>query len=179
MADGTCLMTKRSRRAALGALAFLALGALVLHGCDDPPPAPGLEKVVMGGAVFWLEPALDEPTRIKGLGGRTSIEAERGMLFVFPVSMPLEFVMRDCVIDIDIAFLDDAGRIVQAHTMKVEEPKREGESANGYEARLKRYASRFPARFAVEVAAGTLDKLGVKAGDIVTLDVEGLKRRVK
>ena len=157
-------------------VAFAALFAAV--GCDQPPPRPNTERVVIKGTTFWLDGALDEPTRIKGLGGRESLPDDGGMIFVFPAPVPLEFVMRDCKFDIDIAFIDDAGRVVAMHTMKVE-PRREGESDMDYEMRLKRYPSRFPVRFAVEVMGGTFEKLGLKPQDVIELDAAGLKRRAK
>lgn len=168
----------RARGAALG-LAVLLAGLGVAAGCTEQPPQPGLERVVIKGSRFWLEPALDDPTRIKGLGGRASIAPEGGMVFVFPKPQLLEFVMRDCTIDIDIAFLDDAGRVTAVHEMKAETPRQPGESDISYNNRLKRYSSQFTARFAVEVAAGTLKRLDLKAQDLVVLDTEGLKRRAK
>lgn len=141
--------------------------------------APEMAAVTIAGQKFSLEAALDDPVRIKGLGGRTEIAPRGGMLFVFPYSLELSFVMRDCVIPIDIAFLDSAGRVVAKHTMQPEPPRAENESPQDYENRLKKYSSRFAAQFAVEVKAGTLDALGVKEGDLLRFDAEGLKRRCR
>lgn len=138
-----------------------------------------MAAVTIAGQKFSLEAAIDDPVRIKGLGGRTEIAPRGGMLFVFPYPLELSFVMRDCVIPIDIAFLDSAGRVVAKHTMQPEAPKTENESAQDYEKRLKKYSSRFAAQFAVEVKAGTLDALGVKEGDLLRFDAEGLKRRCR
>lgn len=139
----------------------------------------GRVRAVIGGEVFRLEAALDEPTRVLGMGGRTRIEPDGGMIFVFPSAGPLEFVMRDCPIDIDIAFLDDAGHAVRIYTMAAEKARRADEPAREYELRLKRYASRFPCRFVVEVAAGTFERLGVRPGDKVEIDLASLKTRAK
>lgn len=141
--------------------------------------APEMAAVTIAGQKFSLEAAIDDPVRIKGLGGRTEIAPRGGMLFVFPYSLELSFVMRDCVIPIDIAFLDSAGRVVAKHTMQPEPPRAENESPQDYENRLKKYSSRFAAQFAVEVKAGTLDALGVKEGDLLRFDAEGLKRRCR
>lgn len=180
MAHGVALAA-RSRPIALLALAAACLSLLVLPGCDEDlpkdPKAP--IPVVIAGRTFKLEPALDMATRTKGLGGRASLPADGGMLFVFPTPQVLAFVMRDCVMDIDVAFLDPAGRIVAMHEMKVEEPRREGESAEQYENRLKRYPSRFSSQFVIELAAGTLKSLGVKTGDLIELDTAALKMRAQ
>jgi len=96
----------------------------------------------------------------------------------------MEFLMRDCLADIDIAFLDDGGRVLAMHAMKAEPPRTADEPVreypnDPYENRLKRYSSRFPCRVAVEFAGGTLARLGVKEGDKVTIDLAPLKARVR
>lgn len=156
----------------------LLAAALLLPACEEKPPREGAVKVVIKGKTFWLDPALDFETRVKGLGGRESLPEDGGMIFVFPAPEIMQFVMRDCFFDIDIAFLDDTGRVLTIHTMKVE-PKNPGEDAMAYEQRLKRYSSRFASRVAVEVMGGTFEKLGLKAQDTIEVDLEALKRRVK
>ena len=174
---------KRVRLAARGiiASALIGIASIPVSSCDEQVPAgkEGREKVVMKGATFWLEPALDDATRYKGLSDRKTIEPDGGMLFVFPQPMQLYFVMRDCLADIDIAFLDGTGRVTAVHAMKREDLQQDGETRDEYESRLKRYRSRFAAQFAVEVAGGTLGPLGLKEGDVVQLDVEGLKGRAR
>ncbi|MGP1309361.1 MAG: DUF192 domain-containing protein [Phycisphaerales bacterium] len=166
----------------------LALGAAaVLPGCSSAesggnavaPSGLPTAPVTVAGEKFTMELALDEPSRIHGLSGRESIDPQGGMLFVFPSSMRREFVMRDCPVPIDIAFLDASGRVVAVHEMTPEPPQREGETDIQYEYRLKRYPSRFPAQFAVETAGGRLAALGLKEGDKIQFDVEGLKRRAR
>jgi hypothetical protein len=134
--------------------------------------------VLIKGEPFRLELALDDRTRVNGLGGRESIPEDGGMLFVFPRAARRAFVMRDCLVPIDIAYLDNAGRVVAIHEMQVE-PRRPGESPMEYERRLTQYPSRYPARFAVEVAGGTLVPLGLETGDVVQMDLETLKARAR
>lgn len=168
------------RLAALGVVATAVVVFLAIRGCQTTPAAPpGRELVTIAGHHFFLEPALDEPTRVRGLGGRPSIEPTGGMLFVFPFKRALQFVMRDCETAIDIAFLDDTGRIVRMYEMPTEPARGEGESAGDYEMRLKRYGSDFDVRYVVEVAPGTWRRLGVKPGDQITFDLEGLKGRAR
>ena len=158
----------------------------------EKPPSPGAgapaggvaktpEKVTVRvkDEAFQVEVALDESSRIKGLSGREKIEERGGMLFVFPRAFRQQFVMRDCPNPIDIAFLDGAGRVLAVHEMTPEEPRRADESAEAYENRLKRYDSRFPAQFALEVAGGTLRRIGLQVGDLIVLDAEGLKARAR
>ena len=144
-----------------------------------PTPPPGRELVTIAGEHFFLEPALDTRARTRGLGGREQIEPDGGMVFAFPYKAPLQFVMRDCPIPIDIAYLDDTGRVVRLYEMAVEPARGPDESAMAYEMRLTRYPSELPVRYVVEVAAGTWRRLGIKQGDQFTLDLEGLKARAR
>lgn len=125
----------------------------------------------IGGERFTLEVASDPATMYRGLGGRTRIDPHGGMLFVYASPRPLAFVMRDCPVPLDVAFLDDAGRVIAFHEMKPEPPRAPGESAADYEARLPSYGSPLPARWAVEVAGGRLRALGVRPGDRIELEL--------
>ncbi len=134
------------------------------------------EQVKIAGREFWLELAADHPTRLRGLGGVTEIARDGGMLFVFPDARGRAFVMRDCLVPIDILFLDKDGYITAMHTMPVEEPQGEDESDFEYEDRLTRYSSRLAAQFAIEIRGGLKDELKVNVGDRIPLDVARLKK---
>lgn len=144
-------------------------------GCEQPAP-PGFERVTIGDRTFMLEIAADDATRFKGLTGRTEIAEDGGMLFVFPTASVRKFVMRDCLVPIDIVFIDPTGRVTATHQMDVF-PRFEGESDLAYERRLSEnsYSSRFAAQFAMEFAGGTLDALSIQPGQTIDLDVERLK----
>jgi uncharacterized membrane protein (UPF0127 family) len=165
----------------------------VLSGCADAEPrgsdpetanapsvaarAPNRLGVLIGGEAFDLELALDDASRYRGLSGRASIPANGGMLFVFPAARPRRFVMRECFVPIDIAFLDDVGRIVAIHEMPIEAPRAPDESAGEYERRLPSWSSGVPARFAIEVAGGRLASLAVHPGQHLVFDFAALARR--
>ena len=172
--------------------AVLTVG-VILASCDEKDPASAaVIPAKIGGKTFHLEVAADDQVRLKGLGGRTHIEDDGGMIFAFPGSQVnvKSFIMRDCPINMDILYLNSAGRVLTTYTMLKEEPRKadgsegkEGDwnSAGGikYDERLKRYSSRFPTQFVIEIQEGMVAKLGVKEGDQVTFDVESLKRRAK
>lgn len=161
------------------ALASLAALPFVHAGCDEEAGAD-VAATDIAGETFFLETALDDETRYQGLSGRKHIEEDGGMIFVFPRSMRLAFVMRDCSIPIDIAYLDGAGRVLTMHEMQPEEPQQANESDWEYEQRLKQYPSRFPAQIAVELRGGRLEELGVQEGDRIHIhDLASLKRRAK
>lgn len=177
-----------TRRLALIGL-MLMLMTLALTGCSNKPQGgqdANVESVKINGEWFQLELALDGATRFKGLSGREHIEPDGGMLFVFRSASSLNFVMRDCSVDIDIIFLDPSGHITAMHHMPVESPRdpvTEPLDSRGvsrtYEERLTKYPSGFPAQFVIELAGGTLERLGLADGDPIKLDTEGLKARAK
>lgn len=153
--------------------ATLAAAVLLVSGLAAAAAAQsGLPTVAatIGGETFRLELAADSATMFRGLGGRTEIPPRAGMLFAYPAPRPLAFVMRDCLVPIDIAFLDADGRVLNLYTMQVEPPRRDDESAAAYEARLPSYRSAGAARYGVEVAGGLLDELGVRPGDAIEFE---------
>jgi uncharacterized protein len=159
-------------------------GGLVYDASWEAPDNPLAQHeewtdVTLGGETFAVALALDMATRTGGLSDVPNIPEDRGMLFVFPTRQRLQFVMRDCLVDIDIAYLTDSGSVGKMYTMTVD-PREEGESDFAYERRLRRYDSAFPARMALELPAGTLDRLGVKIGDQVGFgDLDALKRMAR
>ncbi|HRJ49209.1 MAG: DUF192 domain-containing protein [Phycisphaeraceae bacterium] len=171
------------------AVAWAAVLVLfILPGCNDKTSDGTHEKVTISGRAYTLELALDLEKRQKGLSEREVIPDGTGMLFVFPDRevRVQEFVMRDCRIPIDIIFLDRSGRVTATHAMKVEEARRPDEPKpenprvpDPYEARLKRYSSRYAAQFVIELAGGELDKLKLSEGQKIPLDLDGLKKRAR
>jgi len=165
-------------------LGLLLPALLLVQGCDDKT-TPGVESVKLGGKWFHLEVAETFEKQFKGLSDRTEIAPDGGMIFLYPRARPLQFVMRDCPIPIDIIFVDGSGRIVAMHEMKVEEPRRPDEPKTDqptedlYDKRLKKYPSRFAAQFVIEIKGGTLPSLGLKEGDKLALDVDRLKALCK
>ena len=83
--------------------------------------------------------------------------------------------MRDCSIDIDIIFLDSAGRITAMHHMPTEDPRTKDETQYQYETRLQRYSSRFNAQYAIELVGGMLENLDLENGQQIKFDIEYLQ----
>lgn len=165
------------------ALTLAVLGPLVMSGCEDTGKAStSVVPVRVKGETFYLEVAATDEVRVPGLGKRTHIDDDGGMIFVFPDSRLREFVMRDCLVPIDIIYTDGAGRALCMHAMTVEPPRGKGEGVPGdlynipYGQRLKKYECTYPAQFAIELKGGMIAKLGVKEGDKLEFDAEGLKK---
>ena len=97
------------------------------------------------------------------------------MLFIFPDSDMRSFWMANCLIDIDLIFLDTRGTITALHEMKIEDPQEAGESELAYNTRLKNYKSGFPARFAIELPAGSITRLQLRINQKLPLELGELK----
>lgn len=171
----------------LAAITPIAIVAcMTTTGCSKPAAPAGFEIIEIADRSFTLEVVADDESRTLGLGGRTEIAADGGMLFSFPDSQLRQFVMRDCLVDIDIIFLDAAGNITSMHHMPVEPPIQPGETRNvfdalgrltqigTYEQRLKRYSSRFNARYAIELQGGMLENLDLQVGQTIELPMKRL-----
>jgi uncharacterized membrane protein (UPF0127 family) len=161
-----------------GAALLLACLVCAPTACADeaaaPTAAPRSVWLALGGETFRLQLAADPASRYRGLSGRSHIDRNGGVLFVYPDAAPRAMVMRDCPAPIDVAFLDASGRIVALSQMPAELPRAAGEPRAVYEARLPIYRSGVPARFAIEVAGGRLAGLGVVVGDEIVLDADAL-----
>ena len=157
---------------------ILAVLACATTGCDRLRGNPDVVTVQIGGERFSLAVANDDAARIQGLKGVTEIEPSGGMIFIFPTSQVRSFWMADCVVDIDVIFLDPQGRVTAVHTMRAEPPQAD-ESRPVYEQRLRHYSSVYPAQFAVELRSETLGRLGVEVDTKIPLDLPRLKARAR
>ncbi|MCA9297127.1 MAG: DUF192 domain-containing protein [Phycisphaerales bacterium] len=156
------------------ARAALLLIVIALNGCAEHS-ARTHENVTINGETFRLELAVDNDARALGLGGRTSIEPDGGMLFVFPDADERSFWMKNCLTPMDIMFLGPTGRITAMYEMPVEPPRRSDESDVAYELRLKSYRSNGRAQYAIELAPGSITRLGVQVDDRIILNFADLK----
>lgn len=89
------------------------------------------------------------------------IADDQGMLFVFPDERYLGFWMKNTITPLDIAYARMDGTIVTTHTMPI--------------LTLQTYPSYEPAMFALEVKAGTFERLGIAAGDRIDIPDEVFK----
>lgn len=105
-----------------------------------------------------VEVADDNAERQQGLMFRKSMPGNAGMLFVFPVAQPHCFWMKNTPLPLSIAFIDDAGHIINIEDMK---PQTENS-----------HCAAKPARYALEMNKGWFKEKGFKAG----AKVDGLPR---
>jgi len=122
--------------------------AIATTGCAGGPYA---EALIQGAPRVALEIAQTDADRQRGLMGRPSMPTDQGMLFVFPQATRGGFWMRDTLIPLSIAFIQDDGTIVDIQNMQPldETP----------------HVPPRPYRFALEVNQGWFAANGVKPGD--------------
>lgn len=124
---------------------------------QELPLTPG-EIVVMGEAgettshVFQFEFADTDAKRATGLMHRAEIAPDRGMLFDFKRDRMVSMWMRNTFISLDMLFVDASGEIVTIAENTVPHLERP-------------VSSRVRVRGVLEVAAGTVQRLGIKTGD--------------
>jgi len=111
----------------------------------------GLHTILINDVPLQVEIAQTEETASLGLMFREDLPDTRGMLFVFPQQQILSFWMRNTLIPLDIAFIDESGVIVDLqHMAPLDESKN--------------YISAEPALYALEVNVGWFEKHGIKVG---------------
>lgn len=156
---------------------LFVIGAIMFPvgcGCENGPT----ETIAISDAPFVLEVVTTRAAIERGLGGRSEVARNGGMLFVFPDVSPRRFWMRNCLIDIDIMYLDGLGRITAIHTMSAEPLQGDNETKTAYEQRLRRYPSVLGAQFAIELKAGRIAQLGLSQGDKIDIPADCLKARL-
>ena len=95
--------------------------------------------------------------RAIGLMHRKSMPQHAGMIFVFDRPEALCFWMKNTLIPLSIAFLQDDGTILNIEEMKPQT--------------LDSHCSVRPTRYALEMNAGWFAKRGLKPGDRITGDI--------
>lgn len=156
------LMTGFAMTSGLRSLSAVALGALLLAlALVSPPvraqgelpvPQPRLPLVELTAGMHLIraELAEDPGTRARGLMMREKLGNNEGMLFVFPEKAGHCFWMRNTLIALSIAFLDEDGTIVNIADMN---PRSE-----------QSHCPARPIRFALEMERGWFATRGLSAG---------------
>ncbi len=99
-----------------------------------------------------IEIADNDYERQLGLMNRNKMDANQGMLFIFPRQDYLSFWMRNTLIPLDMIFVNDKKKIVTIHK-------------NTKTLSDQSYPASEPAQYVVEVVGGFTDKHNIKVGD--------------
>lgn len=125
---------------------FLLLGLLA---CSVQAQMPRMDFTI-GFYRIEAEVASDLKNRMQGLMGRRAMAPQQGMLFVFPEVARHCMWMKNTLLPLSVAFLDEEGRIVNIEDMQPET--------------LDSHCAAKPARFALEMNKGWFADKGIKPG---------------
>jgi uncharacterized membrane protein (UPF0127 family) len=141
-------MTRRA--AALFAVLFLVLAP---GGCDSKSPDSSLPvtRMKIGPEEFNLEIATSLLEQETGLMHRDGMASDHGMIFPMAKEEAQTFWNHDVRFNLDLIFLDAGGAVVSLKQLKAYNEK--GVSSDA------------PAKYAIELNAGTVDRIHLKLGD--------------
>lgn len=124
--------------------------------------ASGEPRVVLGGKTFSVEIADSSEEHELGLMFRDSMPADHGMIFIFPDESPRSFWMKNTRIPLDIMYFDKDLKMVSISA----------DTPPCRVARCPSYPSIAPAKYVLELNAGSAAALGVGVGDKLTLELQ-------
>lgn len=110
---------------------------------------PATAELHASGKTLSLEIASTEAAREKGLSGRDSLAANKGMLFVMDTPTKVCMWMKDTRISLDMIWLDSTKKVV--HLEQAVLPKTYPKS----------FCTPTPAKYVVEINAGQIKQLGI------------------
>lgn len=154
----------RRIRSALG-LAWLAL--LLTVSCGEPQPQatqggpprlPTTTVVLPSGAEIEAELAISSKDQARGMMFRSEVPPDTGMLFVGSRAAPRSFWMYQCLVPLDMIWLDGARRIVEI--VREAPPCREDDPQ-----RCPSYGGNANSVYVLELAAGQAAARGLEVGD--------------
>ena len=121
-------------------------------------------KLLVENVEFEAEVVKSPAARAKGLGGRTDLCPQCGMLFIFEADGNHAFWMKDTLIPLDIIWLDKNWQVVDFVAFAQPQAGRPDEE-------LPVYRPKTPARYVLELPGGTVEKIrGFKIGSRVELE---------
>jgi uncharacterized membrane protein (UPF0127 family) len=131
---------------------FVLALAWVAGACLAESSGPALPKVQLSAGMYLIqaEVAADFASRAQGLMYRQEMPSNAGMLFIFDEAGEQCMWMKNTLIPLSVAFIDDAGTIVNIEDMAPQT--------------LDSHCARRPARYALEMNRGWFAARGIKPG---------------
>jgi uncharacterized protein len=129
---------------------FAAFFGLLLSGVVMAQTAMPVVELTAGFHRIEAEVAATDQNRQTGLMQRKTMPPQRGMLFVFPQPNAYCMWMRNTLIPLSVAFLDEEGKIINIEDMQ---PQTEDN-----------HCAKKMASYALEMNLGWFTQRGLKAG---------------
>lgn len=150
-------MTKRRiSRANAVAMLVVFVSASPSWGAGSPANDRGT-VTLPSGAVYSVEIPRTAEARERGLMFRQSLPPRTGMLFVFDTTGRYAFWMKNCLIALDLIWLDDTKRVV---AILPNTPPCKADPCPIYQFDV-------PARYVLEITAGAAKREGLALGHVL------------
>jgi uncharacterized membrane protein (UPF0127 family) len=143
-------------KAKLGFLAIAILTFVSAHAAAEVRPLYSKRTITVGSKKVEVEVADTSEKRSYGLMFVEKLASDSGMLFIFDTEEPLSFWMKNTLIPLSIAYINEKKRIIDIQEMV---PEKSLLVQNP-----KTYPSKGPARYALEMNKGWFKKNGIKVG---------------
>jgi uncharacterized protein len=147
-------MTSITLKSAVAALA-LASTAVIAQTVTKFP----VTTLTAGMHVIKAEVVANEADRAQGLMFREKMGANQGMLFVFPAPAEVCMWMKNTLLPLSVAFIDENGKIVNIEEMKPQS--------------LDSHCAHKQIRYALEMNQGWFKQKNIKPGSVI----EGLQSK--
>lgn len=135
-------------------LIFIVMLVFIVVACTKHQLPTEIRKLEIDGHQVIAEVVTDLEDQQRGLKYRKNLAENNGMLFIFPRSENVCMWMKDTIIPLTVAFLNEHRKIINFVNM---EPKTET-----------RHCSAQPAKFALEIEHGWFAVRDIKPGTIVS-----------
>jgi uncharacterized membrane protein (UPF0127 family) len=130
---------------------------LLAAGASAQQASFGSTKLSAGMHLIKAEVAANDPQRQQGLMFREKMDSNSGMVFVFDQSNTQCMWMKNTLLPLSVAFIDDDGKIVNIEDMQPQT--------------LDSHCSKKPVRYALEMNLGWFKQKNIKPGTTI----EGLQ----
>ena len=119
----------------------------------------GIRYITINGTPISVEVADTLPAEARGLGGRTSLAENHGMLFVFDYPSRHDFWMKDMKFSIDMIWFDENLQVIYVKKNATPEsyPNSFGPAQNS--------------KYVLEVVSGFVDQHNIKIGDSASFNL--------
>jgi uncharacterized membrane protein (UPF0127 family) len=136
----------------------MLLGLLLALPLAQPLAAGGGGTLVAKGSRFMVEVAATDQEKAKGLMYRQSLAKDRCMIFLYGEDGQHPIWMKNCLISLDVAWVDAEGRIAGLVPDVPPCSPMLGDNCPTY-------GGDYVGRYFIEFPVGTFKRLGLKKGD--------------
>lgn len=145
----------------IAGLVVLLLGMAIAYMVSATRPTTSL-KIAGGNYSLWI--ANTESSRVQGLSGVERLDPNGGLLMDFETDGTWGIWMKDMKVPLDIIWLDANKKVV--YIVKNASPELSTNTT---------FVPKKPARYVIELPAGSVDKAAINETSIATFDINAAR----